>query len=97
MSYSVDPLLHLASVILEEERNGNCVHMCGSPDEEVERLDDERRHHPPCGYERPGDVALLQQEEVGDQVGQNIRQTQNHIEECEFDDCKHLDGLERSN
>ena len=74
------------------------VNTCrGSPDEEVERMDDERRHHPLGGEERPGDVALLQQEEEGGQVGQDIRQAQNHIEKCEFDYCKHLAVLEKGN
>ena len=34
-------------------------------------------------------MVLLQQEEEGGQVRQNIRQPKNHIKECEFEHLEH--------
>ena len=65
------------------------VQICDSPDDEVKRVDEERRQHPLCSQQRPQDVVLRQQEEEGGQVGQNIRQAENHIKECEFQHCNH--------
>ena len=62
------------------------VQVCHLPEDEVGRMDEERRHHPLGSQKRPCDVALVQQEEEGDQVRQNIRQPKNHIEKCEFYD-----------
>ena len=47
-------------------------------------MDEERRHHPLGSKYRPQDVVLLQQEEEGGQVRQNVRQAQYHIKKCEF-------------
>ena len=42
-------------------------------------MDEERGHHPLGSKYRPQDVVLLQQEEEGGQVRQNVRQAQYHI------------------
>ena len=82
MSYPVDPALHFASLTLA--RREDCTDICGSPDEEVKGMDEERRHHPLGSQQRPQGVVLLPQEEEGAQVSQNIGQAQDYIKKCKL-------------
>ena len=63
--------------------------MCDLPEDEVSRMDKERRQHPLGSQLRPQDVVLCQQEEEGGQVRQNVHQAQYHIKEREFEHCNH--------
>ena len=64
---------------------------------EVEQgVQDERVPHPVHGEGRPPDMAVVEQVEVGEQIGQNVRQRERTVKQEKYQDGQHPENANTS-